>query len=328
MTRRIAPATRLQGSVLLPGDKSVSHRYAMLSGIAEGPSKLHNYSTGADCQSTLNCMRGLGVEWRRDGNVVEVQGRGPEGLHAPSANLDAGNSGSTIRMLSGILAGQPFTSTMEGDESLSRRPMERIMKPLREMGATVEAEDGKYPPITITGGSLRAIDYTLPVASAQVKSCVLLAGLFASGTTVVRENVITRDHTELGLREFGAELTSRKGVISIEGGQRLKGRELLIPGDLSSSAFFLVAASIVPGSRLTIRAVGLNPTRTALVDFMVAMGASVRVTDMESAGGELIGNLEISGGAIKGGTIEGATTAALIDEIPVLAVLGARSQKD
>ena len=326
MTRRIAPATRLQGSVLLPGDKSVSHRYAMLAGIAEGSSKLHNYSTGADCQSTLNCMRGLGVEWSRNGNVVEVQGRGPEGLKAPSANLDAGNSGSTIRMLSGILAGQPFTSTLEGDQSLSRRPMERIMKPLREMGATIEGRDGKFPPITIHGGSLKAIDYTLPVASAQVKSCVLLAGLFASGTTVVRENVITRDHTELALREFGGELSSRKGVISLAGGQRLKGRELLIPGDLSSSAFFLVAASIVPGSRLTIRAVGLNPTRTALIDFMVAMGASVKVTDVQSAGGELIGNLEISGGAIKGGTIDGVTTAALIDEIPVLAVLGAKSR--
>ncbi|MDZ4799878.1 MAG: 3-phosphoshikimate 1-carboxyvinyltransferase [Bryobacteraceae bacterium] len=326
MDKRISPASRLEGSVLLPGDKSVSHRYAMISAIAEGKSKLHNYSTGADCQSTLYCLRGLGIEWTKDGNVVEIEGRGLDGLRAPLANLDAGNSGSTIRMISGILAAQPFTSTLEGDESLSRRPMERVMKPLREMGANLEARDGKYPPLTIHGGPLKPIEYTLPVASAQVKSCVLLAGLFAPGATTVNEAIVTRDHTELALREFGAEVTSRRGAITVQGRPTLTGKELLVPGDISSSAFFLVAACIIPGSRLLMRAVGLNPTRTALIDFLVAMGAKIRVVDVKSTGGELVGNIEITGGDITGGTIEGATTAALIDEIPVLAVLGARSR--
>lgn len=326
MDQRISPANRLEGSVLLPGDKSISHRYAMISAIAEGTSKLHNYSTGADCQSTLNCLRKLGVSWKREGNVVEIEGKGLRGLEVPDGNLDAGNSGSTIRMLSGILAGQSFRTTLEGDESLSRRPMQRIMKPLGDMGATIEARDGRYPPITIQGGSLRSIEYTLPVASAQVKSCVLLAGLFADGTTSVIEPVSTRDHTELALREYGATVAVRGSRISVESAPQLKGRELPVPGDISSSAFFLVAACIVPGSRLLIRGVGLNPTRTAIIDLLVAMGAKIRVMDVVQTGGELSGNLEISSGDITGGSIEGATTAAVIDEIPILAVLGARSR--
>lgn len=327
MEQRIRPARRLAGTVLVPGDKSVSHRYAMIAAIAEGRSRIHNYSTGADCQSTLGCLRALGVEWCKSGNVVEVQGRGLEGLTVPSATLDAGNSGSTIRMLSGILAGQRFASRIAGDESLSRRPMQRIMKPLREMGATLAAVEDKYPPLEIQGGRLRAIDYAMPVASAQVKSCVLLAGLYADGTTVVREPVRTRDHTELALREFGAEVESRKGVISVQGRPKLTGRELLVPGDLSSAAFFLVAAGLIPGSELTLQAVGLNPTRTALIDFLVSIGLQIRVEGVERAGGELIGNLHVRGGEITGGTIEGGLTAALIDEIPALAVLGAVSRE-
>ena len=326
MDQPISPARRLEGSVLLPGDKSISHRYAMISAIAEGTSKLHNYSTGADCQSTLACLRGLGVDWRKDGNVVEVQGVGLQGLREPAEMLDAGNSGSTIRMLSGILAAQPFRTRIAGDESLSRRPMARIMGPLREMGATVEGRDGKFPPIEIHGGPLKAIDYTLPVASAQVKSCVLLAGLFADGTTTVREPMTTRDHTELALREFGADVTVRKGVISVAGKPTLKGRELMVPGDLSSAAFYLVAASVVPDSKILINGVGLNPTRTALIDFLVGAGARIRILNVEGTGGELIGTLEVSSGAISGGTLEGALTAAVIDEIPVLAVLGAGSR--
>lgn len=326
MHQRISPANRLEGSVLLPGDKSISHRYAMISSIAEGRSRLHNYSTGADCQSTLACLQDVGVVWRTDDGVIEIEGRGLDGLQPPSASLDAGNSGSTIRMLSGILAAQPFTTTLAGDESLSKRPMERIMRPLREMGATLEARDGKYPPITIHGGPLKPIEYTLPVASAQVKSCVLMAGLYAEGVTMVNESVPTRDHTELALREFGAEITSRKGAIRIQGKPRLQGREFRIPGDLSSSAFFLVAACIVPGSTILLRGVGLNPTRTAIIDLLVSMGARIRIVDVSAAGGELTGSLEVSAGDISGGTIEGATAAALIDEIPVLAVLGARSR--
>lgn len=327
MEKRISPARRLSGDVLLPGDKSVSHRYAMLSAIAEGPSKLNNYSSGADCQSTLACLRSLGVEWTRNGKTVEVQGRGLTGLRAPQETLDAGNSGSTIRMLSGILAAQPFTTRIAGDESLSKRPMERVMTPLREMGATLSARDGRYPPLEIQGGPLRAIDYTLPVASAQVKSCILLAGLYCDGTTTVRESIRTRDHTELALREFGADVTVRKGVVSVEGKPVLKGRELLVPGDLSSAAFYLVAAAVVPDSDLQLQAVGLNPTRAALVDFLTGIGAEIRITRMEQTGGELIGNLGVRTGSIKGGVIEKELTAALIDEIPVLAVLGAMSEE-
>jgi 3-phosphoshikimate 1-carboxyvinyltransferase len=326
MEQRISPARHLSGGILLPGDKSVSHRYAMLSAIAEGLSTLNNYSSGEDCQSTLECLRSLGVEWTKTGNTVEIQGRGLYGLKAPSEMLDAGNSGSTIRMLSGILAAQSFTTRIGGDESLSRRPMERIMAPLREMGATLSARDGRFPPLEIQGGTLRPIDYALPIASAQVKSCILFAGLFCDGTTTVRESIRTRDHSELALREFGAEVTIRKGVISVEGKATLKGRELLVPGDLSAAAFFLVASMIVPDSRLTLQAVGLNPTRAALIDFLVSIGAGIAVTNMEQTGGELIGNLNVQTRPVHGGEIEKELTAALIDEIPVLAVLGAMSE--
>ena len=327
MQRYISPARRLSGQVFLPGDKSISHRYAMLSAIAEGRSRLHNYSTGADCQSTLACLRSLGVECAKTADAVEVEGRGLSGLTAPAGVLDAGNSGSTIRMLSGILAAQPFVTSIGGDESLSRRPMERIMTPLREMGASISAREARFPPLEIQGGTLRAIDYTLPVASAQVKSCILFAGLYADGTTTVRESIRTRDHTELALREFGAEVTVRKGAISVDGRPTLKAKELLVPGDLSSAAFYLVAAMILPGSEIVIQGVGLNPTRAALVDFLVAMGANIRVPNMETAGGEIIGNLQVQSGTIRGGVIEKELTAALIDEIPVLSVLGAMSDQ-
>jgi 3-phosphoshikimate 1-carboxyvinyltransferase len=230
-------------------------------------------------------------------------------------------------MLSGILAGQIFVSRIAGDASLSARPMERIMTPLREMGATIEARENRFPPLEIHGGPLRAIDYTLPVASAQVKTCVLFAGLYAPGETTVRESIRTRDHSELALREFGADVTTRKGVIRIEGQPVLKARELFIPGDLSSAAFFLVAASVVPDSEIIIQGVGLNPTRAELVDFLIRMGARIRVINIEQSGGELVGNLEIRTGSILGGVVEKALTAALIDEIPVLAVLGARSEE-
>jgi 3-phosphoshikimate 1-carboxyvinyltransferase len=327
MVQRFSPARRLQGSIRVPGDKSISHRYAILASVAEGPSRLHNYSTGADCQSTLNCMRALGVEWRKENNLVEIAGRGLDGLMSAPGQLDAGNSGSTIRMLSGILAAQPFQTRIGGDESLSRRPMERIMTPLREMGASITAREGRFPPLEIQGGPLRGIDYALPVASAQVKSCVLFAGLYASGTTTVRELVRTRDHSELALREFGADITTRRGMISVEGRPRLTGRELTIPGDLSSAAFFLVAASILPDSDLVLESVGLNPTRAELIDFLVGIGAQIEVHDLRQTGGELTGNLRVRAGKIRGGIIEKAMTAALIDEIPILAVLGARSEE-
>ena len=325
MQKTISPASRLTGSVRIPGDKSVSHRYAMIASLAEGVSKIHNYSTGADCQSTLGCMRALGVRIDKTDSDVEIHGTGLHGLKEPAGMLDAGNSGSTIRMLSGILAAQPFRTRIGGDESLSRRPMERIMKPLAEMGASISARDSKYPPLDIQGGPLTAIDYTLPVASAQVKTCVLFAGLFAEGTTIVRESIRTRDHTEVALREFGAELTMHRGVVSIEGGAKLSGREVLVPGDLSSAAFFLVAALLIPESNILLAGVGLNPTRSSLIDFLISVGAQIKVHNLQQVGGELIGDLQVRGGKLTGGVIEKALTAALIDEIPVLAVLGAAS---
>src|SRR5215467_4649775 len=327
MQQSISPATAVSGSITLPGDKSISHRYGMISAIAEGTSRIHNYSTGADCHSTLGCMKALGVAVDGGGTEFTIHGRGLDGLRVPSTDLDAGNSGSTIRMLSGILAAQSFTSRIFGDESLSRRPMQRIMKPLAEMGARICAREDKFPPLEIHGATLHPIEYTLPVPSAQVKTCVLHAGLFAEGETTVVESVTSRDHTEIALREFGAEVTNDRGRITVVGRPRLQGRELTVPSDLSSASFFIVAALLVPGSRLSIRGVGLNPTRSALLDLLVSMGARIRVADLESVNGELIGEIVVEHSELRGGTVEGATTAALIDEIPVLAVLGATTEE-
>jgi 3-phosphoshikimate 1-carboxyvinyltransferase len=327
MAARISPAIRLRGSIRLPGDKSISHRYAMLAAIAEGTSRIRNYSAGADCASTLGALESLGVWIERDGTSVTVAGRGLDGLREPAATLDAGNSGSTIRMLSGILAAQPFSSRIAGDESLSRRPMDRIMRPLEAMGASIAAREGRFPPLEIHPAELRPFDYTLPVASAQVKTCVLLAGLYARGVTTVREPVRTRDHTEIALREFGATIEVRGRAISVQGRPRLEARELEVPGDLSAAAFFLVAASLVPGSALRIEGVGLNPTRSALLDFLVSIGADLDIRDLRIQAGEPVGDLEVRHSRIRGGVIEKELAAALIDEIPVLAVLGAASEE-
>ncbi len=331
MTERVAPARAIHGVVSVPGDKSISHRYAMLASIAEGDSRIYNYSTGADCQSTLGCMRALGIGFEfaeEDGRrVLTIHGQGARGLRAATDSLDAGNSGSTIRMLSGILAAQPFTTRISGDESLRTRPMRRIITPLREMGARVEATAGEFPPLSIHGTSLRAIDYQVPVASAQVKSCILFAGIYADGETVVREPVATRDHTEVALRELGAAITLEPRVIRLRGGVPLSGKTLVVPGDISSATFFLIAALVVREADLILTNVGLNPTRTALLDFLRAMGAQIKLLHIEQVNGELIGNLQIKTSRIRGGTIEGATTAALIDEIPALAILGAVSEQ-
>jgi len=327
MHERISPATRVAGEVCLPGDKSISHRYALIAAIAEGESRIHDFSTGADCHSTLGCIRGLGIPVEEQGTEVVIQGRGLDGLARPATDLDAGNSGSTIRMLSGILAAQSFPSTIIGDASLSRRPMERVMKPLAEMGASISARDGRFPPLEIHGAKLRTIDYTLPVPSAQVKSCVLFAGLYADGTTVVREPLRSRDHTEIALREFGAEIRVERRVITLEGRPRLTGRELFVPSDLSSAAFFIVAALLVPGSELIIRGVGLNPTRSTLLDVLVSMGANIRILEVTEKNGELIGQISVKSSRLRGGVVERGTTAALIDEIPVLAILGAASEE-
>lgn len=326
MLQHISPAHSVSGSIALPGDKSISHRYAMLAAIAEGTSKITNYSTGADCHSTLGCVRALGISVEVLANEVRIEGRGAEGLKEPAGQLDAGNSGSTIRMLTGILAGQSFASRIGGDESLSRRPMGRIIKPLEEMGASIEARDEQYPPLTVHGRKLHPIEYTLPMASAQVKTCVLFGGLFADGKTVVHEPVRTRDHSELALREFGADIEVSRRTVSLNGPARLEAKELVVPGDLSSAAFFLVASLIVPEATLQINGVGLNPTRSQLLDFLAGMGAQVKVLDVKQTGGELIGDLLVRSAPVRGGVLEKAQTAALIDEIPVLAVLGAMSE--
>jgi len=326
-THRVTPATSLNGVVRLPGDKSISHRYAMIAAVAEGASLLHNYSSGADCQSTLGCIEALGIQVEREGRTVRVHGRGLDGLTAPAAALDAGNSGSTIRMLSGMLAAQPFESVIGGDESLSRRPMQRIMTPLRAMGAEISAREDKFPPLAIRGARLTPIRYEPPVPSAQVKTCVLFAGLHTEGVTEVVERVRTRDHTEVALREFGAVVEQSGGAISIQGRPRLTARELSVPGDLSSAAFFLAAANLLPGSRIVIEQVGLSPSRTQLLDWLLGAGAQIRVLDVGQKAGEMVGTLLVTYSGIGGGVIEGAMTAALIDEIPVLAVLGARSER-
>lgn len=331
MTQSVSPARTISGAISVPGDKSISHRFAMLTSIAEGESHILNYSTGADCRSTLSCMTRLGIRHEiaeKDGRKeLIVYGKGIRGLESPSEDLDAGNSGSTIRMLSGILAAQPFSTTLFGDESLSRRPMRRIITPLAQMGARIKATNEQYPPLTIEGGPLHAICYEPPVASAQVKSCVLLAGLYAEGETTVREPIQTRDHTEIALRELGADIIVGRREVRVRGGVPLQAKSLVVPGDLSSAAFFLVAALAAKESDLVIANVGLNPTRTALLDFLKSIGASLKILNVESANGELIGNIQVKTSKVRGGTIEREMTAALIDEIPVLAVLGALSEE-
>jgi 3-phosphoshikimate 1-carboxyvinyltransferase len=323
----VRPARNVRGSVSLPGDKSISHRYAMLAAIADGPSRLENYSTGADCASTLSCLHTLGVKWERNdpGNVIAVQGSGPL-LTAPSQPLDCGNSGSTIRMLSGILVAQKFTSEMAGDESLSRRPMERVIAPLTVMGARITSQNGR-PPLRITGANLKGIQYKMPVASAQVKTCLLFAGLLAEGETQIEEPLRTRDHGEVALRAFGAHLERKGNVMRIRGGQRLCGIDARVPGDLSSAAFFLCAAALFPGSQLTITSLLMNPTRARLLDILMQLGLSISVTQLEEVHGELVGTLQVEGGSLKGAIICGADTAALIDEIPVLAAIAAYTEQ-
>jgi 3-phosphoshikimate 1-carboxyvinyltransferase len=321
--RIIRPAKNVSGSLRLPGDKSISHRYGMLAAFAEGTSLFTNFSTGADCASTLGCMEALGAQVRRleDGSV-EVTGVG--GRVTPAkAPLDCGNSGSTMRMISGLLAPQEGRFTLVGDESLSRRPMERIRKPLAAMGARLTLTEG-HAPLMIEGGPLKAIDYTTPVPSAQVKTCILLAGLQTAGTTTVREAVRTRDHSELALRAFGAKVERTLDSISIQGPQKLHAIEAAVPGDISSAAFFLCAAALFPGSNLVLDALGMNPSRAALLDVLTALGARISVLNLEEQNAELVGTVQVTSPAEGLGTAEisGAMAAQLIDELPVLAAIG------
>ncbi|HXE76096.1 MAG TPA: 3-phosphoshikimate 1-carboxyvinyltransferase [Candidatus Xenobia bacterium] len=330
--RTIRPAAGLVGTARLPGDKSISHRLAILGALAEGTTEMVNYSSGRDCRSTLDCLAALGVriDQREESEVatVRVEGRGLGGFQAPARELDAGNSGSTLRMLAGALAAHPFESVLTGDESLRRRPMRRVMEPLRQMGASLDARDGDFPPLRIRGAALRSIDYVLPVPSAQVKTAVLLAGLHALGTTSVEEPVRTRDHTEIALEAFGASVTRERRRVSVVGRTPLRAQRFVVPNDLSAAAFLLVAGLLLPKTNLVLPQVSLNPTRTALLDFLLAQGAQIKVFDLETHQGELRANLHVRGGAIlKGGVIEGALTVQLIDELPVLAVLGTQTRE-
>ena len=314
---------------MLPGDKSISHRYAMLAAIARGSSEIRHYASSQDCHSTLGCLGALGVGVEVRGDTVTVHGRGLHGLKAPDGVLDAGNSGTTMRLLSGILAGQQFESTMTGDASLSRRPMARVAQPLRLMGASVETRSGELPPLKIRGGNLKGIRYELPVASAQVKSCVLLAGLYGEGATAVRDKIPTRDHTEIALRDFGAVVRCHGSWIEVEPEPKLQGRSLEVPGDLSGAAFFLVAAALVPGSEITMPRVGLNRRRRELLDYLQTAGMDIRVENETDHAGEPRGDLRVrySSGLLSRclPDIGGSVAASLIDEIPVLAILGSQT---
>jgi 3-phosphoshikimate 1-carboxyvinyltransferase len=299
----------------------------MLGAIAEGASEIHFFSTSADCRSTLSCLTQLGVKIERKDNVVTIQGAGLGGLRPAAEPLDAGNSGSTMRMLAGILAGQPFRSVMVGDASLSRRPMKRVADPLLRMGARIKFREGGLPPLEIEGSALKPIRYEMPVASAQVKSAVLLAGLFAEGETEVIEKVRTRDHTEIALEQMGADIGRHQRTIAVRGRAHLEGKKLYVPGDFSSAAFFIVAGLVTPHSNLMLHNVGLNPTRTGILDVLVPMGGRVTVVNLEMMNGELIGDLHVEASPLRGGEIPESAVPGLIDELPVLAVLGTQTEQ-
>ena len=324
----IQPAKYLTGAVELPGDKSISHRYAMLAALAEGASELRHFSSAADCHSTLKCLSALGTKMNIDKDTVRVTGHGTRGLKGSWRALDAGNSGTTMRLLAGILAGQNFASKLTGDESLQKRPMKRVIAPLREMGADIRGREDNFAPLEIRGTNLRAIDYMMPMPSAQVKSAVLLAGLFADGITTVMEPARTRDHTELALEEFGAAIEKDGRTIRVHGlgsgngSAKLIAKSLDVPGDLSSAVFFIAAASLFSDSNVVIHNVGLNPTRTAILDVFAEMGASIQMLGLKSAHGELVGDLAVKGSSLKGGLIAGEKIPLVIDELPMLAALG------
>jgi 3-phosphoshikimate 1-carboxyvinyltransferase len=312
--------------VELPGDKSISHRYAMLAGLARGRSEISNYSPAADCASTLQCVGNLGAKVEKlNGNGkarVAITGAGLDGWKRPRKTLDAENSGTTLRLMTGLLAGQKFDSSITGDASLRRRPMKRVIEPLAMMGAHIEARESNFAPLEIHGAPLHPIEYALPVASAQVKSAVLLAGLLAEGESSVVEKTRTRDHTELALAEFGASLRHEGSTIAVMGRPQLEARKLNVPGDLSSAVFFIAAAMVLPGSKLLLHNVGLNPTRAAVLDVFSEWGAQLKITSVHSEAGELVGDVTAEHAPLSGGVLSGSRIAQLIDELPMLAALG------
>jgi 3-phosphoshikimate 1-carboxyvinyltransferase len=322
----VEPGHSICGTIEVPGDKSISHRYAILAALARGRSEISHYSAAADCQSTLDCLARLGVKVEKSGgngaSDVKISGKGIDGLRASRRSLDAGNSGTTMRLLTGVLAGQHFDSKLTGDSSLRRRPMRRVIEPLERMGAHIQAREANFAPLEIKGSALESIRYTLPVPSAQVKSAILLAGLFAEGETSVEEPVCTRDHTEVALQGFGADVRKIGRVVSVSGRPRLEARKIMVPGDLSSAVFFLGAALILPGSNVIIHNAGLNPTRSAVLDVLGGWGAPVSIVALRGESGELIGDISIRHADLSGGTLSGELIAQLIDELPMLAALG------
>lgn len=321
---KIKPAKRISGAIVVPPDKSISHRAVMFGAIAEGVTTVKNFLMAEDCVRTTDAFKAMGIKIKSAGNCLKIYGRGLYGLKKPKEPVYCGNSGTTMRLLSGILAGQDFETTLTGDESLSRRPMARIAEPLEMLGADVR---GDYPPLIIRGAGLKAIDYALPVASAQVKSCVLLAGLYADGVTSVTEPSPTRDHTERMLRLFRAGVSSKGNKVFISGRRPLQAAEITVPADISSAAFFIVAASIVKNSRLTIKSVGLNPTRTGILDILKAMGAKIRILNYSAvAGFEPVGDLVVESAGLKSTTIKGGLIPRAIDELPVIMVAATQAK--
>jgi len=321
---RIQRAHRFTGRFRLPGDKSISHRAALFGALASGTTRIHNYSSAADCASTLRCLEQLGARVEVDGTEVSVESGGPGAWTAPTAPLDAGNSGSTLRMLAGPLAGQPFASTLTGDASLRRRPVERVAAPLRAMGAKVTSTDGK-PPMTIEGGALRGIRWETPVASAQVKTAVLLAGLLADGETTVVEPAPSRDHTERMLPAFGVSVERSGLAATVRGGSRLRGTEVQVPGDASGSAFLVVAALVLPDSEVRVDGVLLAPTRTAFLEVLREMGARIEVR-VETEDPEPVGSIVARTSTLRGVTVDPGLAPSLIDEVPALAVAAAHAE--
>lgn len=316
----------------MPGDKSISHRYAILASLAEGHSELEGFSSAADCASTLSCLERLGIEVERNENTdgrmrIGLRGTGLNGLRKAAGELDAGNSGTTMRMLAGVLVGQPFDSKLTGDASLCKRPMRRVIEPLALMGAEIRARESNFAPLEIQGARLQPIRFVSPVASAQVKSAILLAGLFCDGETSVEEPACTRDHTEIALTEFGADIRREGRLVSVQGRPHLEARKLKVPGDLSSAVFFLAAASLVPDSDILIRDVGLNPTRSLVLDIFARWGAQLTIVSNRNAAGEPMGDANIRYAPLKGGVLCGPEIALLIDELPMLAALGPYTER-
>lgn len=319
----IKKAKKLSGSLAIPGDKSISHRAVMFGSLAEGTTKITNFLEGADCLSTISCFRKMGVDIERNASEILVHGKGLHGLSAPSEILDVGNSGTTTRLISGILAGQSFTSELNGDASIQSRPMKRIMTPLQSMGADIVSIKGNgCAPLRITGKSLQAVHYQSPVASAQVKSCVLLAGMYADGITRVTEPVLSRNHTEIMLNYLGARVTSQGTTASIEPEPVLKAREIQVPGDISSAAYFIAAGLLTPDSQILLRNVGINPTRDGILKVCRAMGADITLLNVNEEG-EPVADLLIRSSQLHGTTVEGSIIPTLIDEIPMIAVMAA-----